>query len=374
MHILVVSPIASHPQFQGNSQRIFRLCRMLQVLGCKVHFLYYSMEGLTPDQKKQMEDCWDYFYSVPCRPLNKGMSLGTHYGIDDWYDPQVGAEAAALHARWKYRAVIVNYVWFSGVLESLPNDLTKIIDTHDVFGDRHLRSVAAGMRPEWYYTSQEEELRGLRRADIVLAIQDEEKAYFGQLGLSRVEVVGFVTPPRFLGRQPPATCPEIGYIASSNPWNVNSFLALHAALEARPDLTEQFNFILAGPICKAVQTKNRIFQAVGVVDCVDDFYRRVDAVVNPMLGGTGLKIKSIEALSYGRPFFSTTDGMVGIGSSYQEHQSPTVESLVDSLTNLAEKSALEASAVASRKIFLDYQKTQMLSLAEIIGQIGSGLE
>lgn len=369
MHVLVVSPIPSHPQFQGNSQRIFRLCRMLQVLGCKVHFLYYTLEGLDATQRAQMEACWDYVHAVPCRPLNRGMTMGDHYGLDDWYDPLVGEVAAALHARWRYQAVIVNYVWFSGVLESLPGDLVKIIDTHDVFGDRHLRSTAAGMKPEWYYTSRDEELRGLKRADLVLAIQDEEKAYFKSLGLPQVEVVGFVTPPNFLPpRQQRDGKITIGYIASSNPWNVNSFRALHAALEGQPILTERFTFRLAGAICKAVEAENKIFKVEGIVDSVHSFYCNVDAVVNPMQGGTGLKIKSIEALSYGRPFVSTVDGMVGIPSPYPQHNATSFELLTKRIGEIQD-SQIGPLGLASREVFSAYQRQQMIAFRDMVQTI-----
>ena len=370
MHVLVVSPIASHPQFQGNSQRIFRLCRLLQILGCKVHFLYYPLEGLTQDQRRQMESCWDFFHSIPCRPLDRGMSLGTHYGLDDWYDPQIGDVAAVLHSRWNFKAVIVNYVWFSAVLESLPSDIVKIIDTHDVFGDRHLRSIALGMKPEWYFTDRMEELRGLQRADIVLAIQDEEKAYFQELGVDRVEVVGFVTPPKFLPRRGRSQKPVVGYIASGNPWNVNSFWALHEVLERRPELQAQYKFSLAGQICNAVQLENRIFHLKGIVGCVQDFYRNVDIVINPMLGGTGLKIKSIEALSYGRPFFSTADGMVGVPTPCKEHLASSIDDLISCLSVFS-NSGIDRLAMLSRQVFLDYQSGHMENFREIIHNIGA---
>jgi anthranilate/para-aminobenzoate synthase component II len=37
--ILIVSPIPSHPQDQGNSVRIFTLGRLLQSAGAEVHML-----------------------------------------------------------------------------------------------------------------------------------------------------------------------------------------------------------------------------------------------------------------------------------------------------------------------------------------------
>ena len=45
MRVLIVSPIPSHPQEQGNSARIFALGKLLQSAGFIVHFLYYTLEG-----------------------------------------------------------------------------------------------------------------------------------------------------------------------------------------------------------------------------------------------------------------------------------------------------------------------------------------
>jgi len=167
-------------------------------------------------------------------------------------------------------------------------------------------------------------------------------------------------PPRLRVKRP-----TIGYIASSNPWNVNSFRALHTALEARPNLTERFDFSLAGPICGAVQKENRIFKIKGMVNRVENFYQSVDIVVNPMLGGTGLKIKSIEALSYGRAFFSTVDGMVGIQSTHPQHNALSVEELVVHLDELG-TNGIAPLAMASREVLSGYLYQQMMTFKNVV--------
>jgi len=365
MHCLIVSPIPSHPQFQGNSARIHRMGRCLQALGYRVHFLYYPLEGLDPQQREDMSADWDYFYSLPCDlPTGGQMSQEDHYGIDDWYDPRVGDLAAELHRRWNYRLVLVNYVWFSGVLEALPDGVFKVVDTHDVFGDRHLRSIEAGMPPEWFYTTVEEDLRGLRRANLVVAIQDQERDHYRALGLPRVETVGFITPQRQAAPRPRPRI-AVGYLASSNPWNVNGFEKLVDALAAHPDLGTQADFLLAGPICgKIAQHRLGPFRPLGMVDRVDDFYAQVDIALNPMLGGTGLKIKTVEALSFGTGVLSTVDGFTGIASPHPEHHCPTLESLAARLAGLLAEggAAVEALQRNSREVFAEYQALQIRAL------------
>ena len=314
MRILVISPIASHPQNQGNSARIYAVCRQLQTLGHTVHFLYYPLEGLTQEQRKDMSASWDFFHSLPCDLPNTEKTLGDFYGVDDWYDPRLGEYAGQLNDRWCFDIVWVNYVWFSAVLDSLPDTVFKVIDTHDVFGDRHLRFTEIGLKPEWFYTTLDEERIGLARAHQVIAIQDVEEAYFRNSlkGMqTKISTIGHVIPPRFSAPKNNGSKPIIGYLGSGNPFNVSCLKAFAEALNLTPEILENYHFVLAGTICDKLK-ELAPFEILGRIDDLDDFYNSVDIVINPMNGGTGLKIKTLEALSYGVSFAGTESAFTGI--------------------------------------------------------------
>lgn len=374
-HCLIASPIPSHPQFQGNSARIFRFGRCLQALGYQVHFLYYPLEGLTPAQRNDMSACWDYFYSLPCDlPSGGEMSKDGYYGIDDWYDPRAGELAAKLHKRWQYDLVLVNYVWFSGLLEALPDSVIKIVDTHDVFGDRHTRAIQAGMKPEWFYTTVEEEKRGLERADIVIAIQDQEKKYFESLGISQVETIGFITPKRKVPSLPRQK-PVVGYIGSSNPWNVNAFQEMVRVLSDRPELAELADFVVAGPVCDKVKRNPGFFKLLGILETVEEFYAQVDIALNPMVGGTGLKIKTVESLAFGRGTVSTKDGFIGIYSTEPSHIASSVTELCDHLENvLKNPDARLKLRQTTQRVFHDYQVSTIKNLSRVFNNLPNKLE
>ena len=349
--VLIVSPIPSHPQFQGNSARIYRLNRMFQLCGYQVHFLYFGMEGLNDTQRRDMENQWDYFHFVQPQGPAADPSFGDYFDIDDWYDDRVSDYVDKLCETWSFDVCVVNYVWFSKVLDVIPEQTYKVIDTHDVFGDRHIVAKEAGLAPVWFYTTKELEAYALERADLVLAIQDEEKTYFQSITETPVAVMGYCVPFQPLVTQSKDKI-VIGYIGSGNPFNVESLRVFQKAVMKKPELMQKFSFLLGGTVCKAFSQFNEIFDVIGLVDDLDEFYRLIDIAINPMVGGTGLKIKSLEALSYGKALLATEDAMVGIDGLDSFHNFTSVTDMVEALNELT----LERTADLHRNSIATFRK------------------
>lgn len=313
--VLIISPIPSHPQQQGNSARIYRLAQLFQLRGHPIHFIYYGLEGLTQKQESDMSNCWDIFHFIQPHGPTPKPSLDEFYHVDDWYNDRVGALVESLCASWNYVACVVNYVWFSKALELLPDTVLKLIDTHDIFGDRHIVAKEAGLDPVWFYTSTELEAWALKRADVIIAIQEQEAEYFRKICDVSVVTVGYVVPEQVL----PSRCAaksaplKVGYLGSGNPFNVTSIISFFDNLDPSILSNKLVEFHLAGTICSAVSTRlNERVNHWGIVDDVADFYSEMDLLINPMIGGTGLKIKSVEVLAFGKPLMATKDAMVGI--------------------------------------------------------------
>lgn len=153
----------------------------------------------------------------------------------------------------------------------------------------------------------------------ILAIQRVEAEYFAGLVPERpVATVGMDHQvPASAG--PPSAAPErIGIIGSPNRANVDGlrlFLAECWPMIAR--LAPDGRLWIAGQLGAAIRTHladalPEGVETIGNVEDVADFYRQVRVVVNPVRGGTGLKIKSIEALAHGRPVVTFPIGCEGI--------------------------------------------------------------
>ena len=379
--VLIVSPVPSHPPVQGNSARILRLGRLLRDLGHHVHFLYHGMEGLTPAQRRAMTVAWDHFHFVGCVGDTVPASLGDDHHLDDWWDERVGQTIRAVCDRWAIRACIVNYVWYSRAFLALPEGVVRILDTHDVFARRHELARQQGLTPSWYSTSDDEEARGLTRADVVVAIQDAEAAHFRRQvernqGATRVETIGYVAPAVVLPPPPPSPVGRLrlGYLGSGNPWNVRAMEGFLDALADTPDLAARCEVVMAGSICgRIVAPAGLAVRMIGLVPEPSDLYRQADAVVNPMVGGTGLKIKTVEAMAYGLAQICTVDASAGLGEVPEWMRCSDPAAMIPWLRRWCDDAvALAGASAGTAALYRAYANAQHAAAVRDLGAAAEG--
>ncbi len=389
MKILMISPVPTHPSNVGNTSRIFGLCVELQRQGHDVWLLHSDFQ---PGDAGAMSARWGDRY-VPHhyrRPWNKHrlvfggipipdrvrgwfISRGWAYQtVDHHYDPSLDSVARALHEKHHFDVVIAEYVFFSKVLDALPSTVRKLIDTHDVFSDRHKLYRKNKQAPDWFFTTRADERKGLMRADCVLAIVDREKRFYETLVSDRREVItvgyfgylGEVSPLPATGQ-----CKTILYLASGNPLNVRSIRQFLASVwPAFQQRAPGIRLLIAGGVCRELSEEKGV-TLLGMVDQVEDAYRQADAVINPMIFGTGLQTKSHEALAFGKPLVTTPCGAEGIeegdGSAFIVAHSDDAfcEALVVLANDPARVQALAAGAV---EFVRNYQQQQKLNLARAL--------
>jgi hypothetical protein len=342
------------------------LATELMQRGLTLEFFYYGMEGLSEKQRADMRSFWTDFHFLPSLP-HPEPKFPRHWGIDDWCPDVLCETVAGLHKKRSYDAILVNYVWMSRVLEGLENTL-RIIDTHDLFGDRHLISRQEGLEPRWFFTSLAEEEAGFRRADLLIGIQAQETRNIQErVGVTAI-TVGHCMHPYFLKSfevsEPLAT---FGYLGSANPWNIKCIKALDAAL-GRDNAAV---WMLAGSLTRRQLNLISRPLILGLVENLVDFYRCVDCVVNPMMGGTGLKIKTVEALAYGRSVIGTADAFEGLPALHGFQKLGDAHECALAMKEYANSCRIrEELRAASRTAYLNYAiivARELSTLSEMIG-------
>lgn len=358
MDILWFSPTPSHPQNAGNRSRIYALVKSFQNLGHQITFVYFAQEGQDALAIAAMKAEWDDFYMIPSNHQRQ-KSLGDLWGIDDWYDPQITEVVSKLLRCKSFAVVVCEYIFQSKVLELFPPQCIKIIDTHDRFGDRADLLKRNGIAPDFFYTSPAQEAIGLNRADIAIAIQEEEAKYYRSITTAKVAVISHAileTSWQWSISYTPARKLRLGYFGSGNSFNrksIEQFLQVYAQNQ---QLVDQSELILAGSICDRLELPPQISATLmGSIAETTDFYSQVDLAINPMIAGTGLKIKTVEGMACGVPMISTISGSEGLSVEQEYHLVRSPQEIVSFLQEMLQPEKLEAAATASCQVIQRYQ-------------------
>lgn len=319
--VLLLSPVPTHPQTAGNRTRVGSLLQALLELGYDVTFLHARQEH---GDNAAMRQAWGQVYesvdySWPPQRLRTRLkrkflgwlSADAKYtvNIDEWYDPALDNRLRELHCRAPFDVVIVSYVFFSRALLNFGPEVRCIIDTHDEFANRHRQYLAHGEIPKWFSTTSAGERTALDRADLVFAIQHREKNEFSKLTRTSVVTLGHITPVdelKFVAND------RILFVASENSINVHGIH--HFINNILPAIRQEFPrtiLAIAGSVCHSLVAEDGI-ELLGRVDDLRSTYASSSVVINPVQFKTGVAIKNIEALGYGKPLVTSVIGSEGM--------------------------------------------------------------
>ncbi|GEM_PF-5705802 len=261
----------------------------------------------------------------------------------------------------KPKAVFCEYLTTSRLLE-LPElfGSLKILDTLDAIHKR-MAMIERGLDP-WLACTPEEEAQYLRRADVVIAIQTEEARAFQKLVPDR-EVIT-VGQPFTIKRVPQKTdalsCLLVGSIHEANLEGLQWFQKCIWPLVLRE--ISAARLLIAGSMGEYACAEKSV-QMLGAVENLDEVYRESALVAVPILSGSGLKIKLVEALSQGKAVVATEHAALGIQQEglflLANDPAAFADHIVTLLKNPALRRQFESKALAFAKE--NFQREQVYS-------------
>lgn len=392
MKVLMISEILTHPSQMGNQQRIYRECLQMKQRGWEIDFLYVGKridESVTLTKVFFGEGHFFQHYreSLPVKSQikkkirtymdAKGISrfCTFRYGNDEWCLTGLADHIRYLNEKKQYDIIWLQYMFFSECLEQL-DDLSalRVIDTHDKWANRNRIFQRKGQIPDYYYTTVRGERRSLRRADLVIAIQEKEAQYFERLLKNtdtKVLVIGDLVEER---RLPVCDNYCYGCIGAKNKPNILGLTWFcENVLPIVREKCPESRFMIAGGVCGCIPDYAGVYK-MGKVERLEDFYNNVKVTVNPIQSGTGLNIKTIEALAFGKPLVSTSMGSKGICSEKEvliECDQPRVfaEKIVELLQNNEQCACLSRNA---QEYIEKYNEKNIERLYSIESYIGNG--
>ena len=365
MKLLIISPVPTDPQTAGNRARVSNLITVLEQLGHDVTFAYVPYE---PADYEAMERRFGRrlhilrsegppVHSRAGRAKRKilcalGLRSAHVWCVDDWFDNGLLSQVTQLQNAGGFDAVFIEYVFLSKLATIFPDSVRTIIDTHDLMGDRHKLYLDSGMQPAWFATNPEEEIRALNRADAVIAIQHEEAAYLRQRLSGEVFCVGHI------GKTDSEPLPDPGgrrllFVGSENPINIRGLeWFLQSAFPEIQARVPDCELAIAGPASEGRAWPDSVL-ALGPMKSLASAYASAAVVINPVTFGTGLPVKTVEALSHGKPLVATAAGVRGLGSQFTsacvvaQNASEFAQRVIELLQSKAARARLSENALAA---------------------------
>ncbi|WP_163411161.1 glycosyltransferase [Flavobacterium ajazii] len=204
----------------------------------------------------------------------------------------------------EYDYIVISYVFWSRLIEN--NKYIKnaklIIDTHD-FITPHFKNHKKFELGKYF----EEEIRSLSFFDKILVVSIEEKYIFDQFLDKEIHLISH---PEELKQKSEKEVYDVVYVASNNAHNVKSVKWFFE--KVYPLLSKDIKICVVGKINDNVPAALENVHNINYVDNLEDVYSISKIAICPMLSGTGVKIKVIEALSYGLPIVCNERGVDGL--------------------------------------------------------------
>ena len=331
MKILVVSKCPTHPTTAGNRWGILAQTKILEKLGNEIHFLYIQELPMKIDKKPFYVDLeetakyWgDRFHCFKVSKFEKfifnvrkeidGVFFNNYYHIDEVYPYGLTQYVKKLHTKFHFDICIINYIYLTKLFTKVKFSKNAVF-THDCLAYKDLM-VGQSCRT----ITAHQEAKALQRCQHIFAVQDEEMAYFHLLS-PKSNVYNIYSkydyhPQPIIGNK------NILFLSGSNEYNVNGIRWFIS--DVLPMIRNRFKdaqLLIGGSICKQLTSFNHTegIKLYGYVDSPSEFYMQGDIAINPVYQGTGLKIKTFEAISYDKITMVHPHSMAGV---FQKDKAP----------------------------------------------------
>lgn len=383
MRILIFSPIATHPQNAGHRSRIFYLVNTLKNWGHDVYFVYLQSTFLQADFGK-IEAMIEYFgvdrFKIlenselkmlrQTKELSEILRLET-IDVDEWFDDSLEREIVSIENEFSPDIVFVEYPTISKIFEYLRRNSLKIIDTIDIFTNRNKLMWDHEIyyeKPQPSFTIQEEE-KAIKRADIIIAIQNKEEMFYRHLVSKPIFHVGHLAP-LMKNREVFPDKPTILYIGSGG--SINRKALGYFIKNIFPEVQENIpdvKLFISGDISAHISINNNAIFKYGYISDLQKMYNATCVSINSDLFATGLSIKSITSLSYCTPLITSTAGMRGIEEAnnfafYQAESSDDFSRLLTKI--LADKEQLRILSRNAYQFYYSYLESNLQNLTKAI--------
>jgi len=292
----------------GGPERARAMCRALKEAGIVLHLVSRDRD-LTGLNRLDLFDRTHLFTYEPGIRFKRKEQSFLIRNIDIEFD----IFARSIADRIAPTAVLCHFAWTASILKGLPPHILGILDTIDI---QHLRAENAMNNGSTSFdrkASKTEELHMLSKANIVVAIQSNEEAILKSLMPHKQVICSGHSIPH-LPLYSSDNSKAILFVASNyepNNLGISQFITKvwPSILQQHPDASLDICGSVASALGKLTKTPR--LNLHGQVTNLIPFYTNAAIVINVALFGTGLPVKTAEAIAHGKCLVCTSPNARG---------------------------------------------------------------
>ena len=303
---------------QGNNARAFALLQYFKTKGYKIDYVgiasksfsYVDLEPLKTtdliengfllrrDKRISKTLAYLFTYAIPNKLKGRIRNFDrTRFGHKEQFLKILKVN--------QYDYIIISYAYWAELIRD--NKYLKnaklILDTHDFLTSQFQNQKRFNLGK--YFTKEIELLNLFQK---VWVISSDENYVFSQFVSSDVITISHALNAKFQSRSKNKKY-DLVYVASSNDHNVKS--AKWFFEEVYPKLNSSLSICVVGKINDHISNFPNVTKMHFAED-LNQIYSESKVAICPMLSGTGLKIKVVEALSFGLPVVCNLRGIDGL--------------------------------------------------------------
>ncbi|HNS17406.1 MAG TPA: glycosyltransferase [Bacteroidales bacterium] len=268
-------------------------------------FLYDHRKGLLKDPVEAQRSFPDFF--------RKYFSVYTRSNhLHDFAFRSLRKYFDSLMKKGEYHFIVISYVyWANLVRTNVPEGIVKVLTLEDFLTLTQFDALHGKINTGNYLA---EETERVNLFDKVICVSAEEMQFFSRFARNPeyYHIPVFMEPHFSASQDPEYDMVFIGSANYSNKRGMEWFFR-----DVYPLLDPSLRLLIVGSITESIPQQPNV-TCIRYAENLSSVHSRSRISINPLLDGTGMKVKVVEALSFGIPVVSTARGLTGMPYEVRE--------------------------------------------------------
>ncbi|MEI8137913.1 MAG: glycosyltransferase family 4 protein, partial [Bacteroidota bacterium] len=367
---------APYPSNDGSSIAIYNMAQGLIENGVKLHLLtintkkHFKPDNEVPVSFKENSNYFSVFQNTDTSVFGALLNLFStkSYFVSRFYFKDFNDKLIDILNKNSFDIIQIEGVFMAVYLDTIKkySNAKIVLRAHNVenkIWERHLSNSKKSIL-NFYLTLQNKRLKKfeieiVKSVDAIVPITDYDKQLFEQMGFEKsiFTCITGVDVDLYQTKQNVQVKPKTVFYFGSMDWMPNQEAVnwfLENCWAKVSEAVHDAKFVIAGRGVPQSFLQLNLPNVLVIENVIDSkaFYQKYQIMLVPLLSGSGLRIKIIEGMAYGKPIVSTSVGAEGIYCDTKkdliiaDNSEDFSNAVIELLNNPVKRIALEKNAAS----------------------------